>query len=164
MKAQDLARRRVHAAWVAGPLAVALGASAHLVAGEAVPGPWVLLALTALLSMGASMLAHLNVPVWVLFLVSGVVQQLLHLSFAGFSGDGWGGSSGHTHESYVWQQPQPAQALGGHHDIELMLDAHVAAALLTVLIITQSGAVATKTALAMKGLRAGIALKHSKAR
>jgi hypothetical protein len=88
--------------------------------------------------MGASMLARLNVPVWVLFLVSAVVQQLLHLSFAGFSGDGGGASSGHTHESYVRQQPLPAQASGGHHAIELMLDSHVAAALLTVLVITQS--------------------------
>ena len=147
MEARDLPRRRVHAAWVSGPLSVALGASAHLLAGEAVPGPWVLLALTALLSMGASMLASLNIPVWVLYLVSGVVQQLLHLSFAGFYGGGGGAPSGHTHEAYVWQQPQQAQASGGHHDIELMLDAHIAAALLTVLIITQSSAVRTKTAL-----------------
>jgi hypothetical protein len=149
VKAQVLPRRRAHAAaWMAGPLAVALGASAHLVAGEAVPGPWVLVALTALLSMGASMLARLNVPMWVLFLVSGVAQQLLHLSFAGFSGDVGGASSGHTHESYVWEQPQPAQAAGGHHAIELMLDAHVAAALLTVLIVTPGVlAFASKTGL-----------------
>jgi hypothetical protein len=33
--------------------------------------------------MGASMLALLKVPVWVLFLLSGVVQQVLHLTFAG---------------------------------------------------------------------------------
>jgi hypothetical protein len=145
---------------VAGPLAVALGASAHLVADEAVPGPWVLLALTALLSMGASMLARLKIPVWVLLLVSGVVQQLLHLSFAGFSGVGGGTPSGHIHDSYVWQQPQPVQAAGGHHAIELMLDAHVAAALLTVLVVTQSSTVVTKTALAIKGLRARTALKH----
>lgn len=160
MKAQELPRRRVHAAWAAGPLAVALGASAHLVAGEAVPGPWVLLALTALVSMGASMLARVNVPMWALFLLSGVTQQLLHLSFAGFSGDGGGALSGHPHESYLWQQPQPAPASGGHHAIELMLDAHVTAALLTVLIITQSTAVTTKTALAIKSLRTGIVLKR----
>jgi hypothetical protein len=164
MKAQDSARHGGHAAWAAGPLAVALGASAHLVVGEAVPGPWVLLALTALISMGASMLARLNVPMWALFLLSGVVQQLLHLSFAGFSGDGGGASSGHPHESYVWQQPQLAPASGGHHAIELMLDTHVAAALLTVLIITQSTAVTTKTALALKSVGAGFALKHPKAR
>jgi hypothetical protein len=36
-----------------------------------------------LLSMGASMLALLKVPLWVLFLLSGVVQQVLHLTFAG---------------------------------------------------------------------------------
>lgn len=163
MKAQDLPRRRVHAAWAAGPLAVALGASAHLAAGGSVPGAWILLALMALLSMGASMLARLNVPVWVLFLVSGMVQQFLHLSFAGFSGAGGGASSGHAHELYIWRQPLMAQASGGHHAIELMLDLHVAAALLTVLVITQSSAAATKTALAVKRLRAGIAQEHPKA-
>lgn len=139
VKAREVPRPRGHAAWVSGPLAVALGGAAHLLAGEAIPGPWVLLALTALLSMGASMLSRLNVPVWVLLIVSGIVQQCLHLTFAAFSGDVGGTSSGHTHGVYVWQPPQPAQAPVGHSAIELMLDAHVAAALLTVLIITQSG-------------------------
>jgi hypothetical protein len=134
----------VYAAWVSGPLAVLLGAGAHELAGEAVSGPWVLLAMSALLSMAASMLARFRPPVWALLLVSGVVQQVLHLMFSGFPGDIGGAPSGHPHGVLGWLPPQQAADAGGHHALELMLDAHVAAALVTVLVITQAAVLAKR--------------------
>jgi hypothetical protein len=135
---RELPRHRFYAAWLSGPLAVAFGTAAHLVAGQAVPGVSVLLALAALLSMGSAILARVNPPVWVLLLVSGVVQQVLHLTFAGLSLAASGASSGHVHVPFSWEPPQAGPAVGGHAALELMLDAHVAAALMTVLVITQS--------------------------
>jgi hypothetical protein len=144
VRGRELSRQRVHAAWLSGPLAVALGVAAHVLAGERIPGLGVLLALTALLSMAASMIARLNVPVWMLLLVSGLVQQVLHVAFAGFSGLAGARSPEHGHGVFVPQPPQPSPSLGGHHALELMLDAHVAAALLTVLILTQSASIVAK--------------------
>ncbi|UZX01331.1 hypothetical protein F8G81_00875 [Arthrobacter sp. CDRTa11] len=139
MTARNLPRRRIYAAWASGPLAVALGAAAHLLSGAAVPGPWVLLAIAALLSMAASMLAGLNLRFWAVLLASGLVQQGLHLVFAGFAGGTGSTLPGHTHGALIWEPPSPVQTSGGHHAMELMLDTHVAAALLTVLVLTQSG-------------------------
>ncbi|WP_457964752.1 hypothetical protein M1E17_00760 [Arthrobacter sp. D1-29] len=133
-------RRRIYAARASGPLAVTLGAAAHFLSGAAVPGPSVLLAIAALLSMAASMLAGLNLRFWALLLASGLVQQVLHLVFAGFAGGSGSTSPGHAHGVLIWQPLPPAQTSGGHHAMELMLDTHVAAALLTVLVLTQSGA------------------------
>lgn len=144
MREREFPRLRAHVAWVAGPLAVLLAAAAHLLGGEALPGPSVLLALTAILSMGASMLAGLKLPVWALLLLSGLIQQVLHLMFTGLSGYVGGSSSGHAHGVPIWSPPQPAQTSGGHAAIELMLDAHVAAALLTVVVITQSAALLSR--------------------
>ncbi|MDP9998379.1 hypothetical protein [Pseudarthrobacter sulfonivorans] len=140
MRKLEFPRRGVSAAaWVSGPLAVLLGAGAHLLGGGALPGPWVLLALTALSSMLASILAGLKLPVWALLLLSGLVQQVLHLMFYGLSGYAGGSSSEHAHGRHIWSPPPLAQTSGGHAASELMLDAHVAAALLAVLVITQSG-------------------------
>ena len=142
MTARDLPRTRVYAAWAAGPLAVLLGAGAHVLGGEALPGPWLLLALSALLSMAATMLARFRLPVWALLLASGLIQQVLHLMLGSFSGSVGGGPAGHSHGLVPWLPPPPAPEAGGHHALELMLDAHVAAALLTVAVITQSGVLA----------------------
>jgi hypothetical protein len=144
VKAREVPRRHVYTAWATGPLAVLLGAGAHLLGGDAIPGPWILLAMAALLSMAASMLARLKLPVWALLLVSGLIQQVLHLMFTGFSGDVGSVSSGHSHGVSTWSPPQQAPGAGGHHALELMLDAHVAAALLTVVVITQSDVLAKK--------------------
>ncbi|MFJ5698477.1 hypothetical protein [Arthrobacter sp. NPDC093139] len=145
MTARDLPRWRTYAAWVSGPLAVVLGVSAHLLSGAAVPGPLVLVAIAALLSMAASMLAGLRIRVWVLFLASGLVQQVLHLLFTGFVDASGDTPPGHTHGMFAWPlpQPQPAQT-SGHHAIELMLHAHAGAALLTVLFLTQSKALVSR--------------------
>jgi hypothetical protein len=85
------------------------------------------------------MLAGLRIRVWVLFLASGLVQQVLHLLFTGFVDASGDTPPGHTHGVFSWPlaQLQPAQT-SGHHAVELMLHAHAAAALLTVLLLTQS--------------------------
>lgn len=142
MEAQEFHSQPVFVAWLAGPLAVALGVAAHLVSGESVPPASVLLALTALLSMSASMIAHVKVPGWVLVLLSGLAQQVLHLAFSLFSGVTGSGSAGHGHRILPWEPPQLSSPPGPPaHAMELMLDAHVAAALLTALVITTSGRV-----------------------
>ncbi|MDQ0849732.1 uncharacterized protein (DUF983 family) [Arthrobacter sp. B3I9] len=144
MTARDLPRARVYAAWASGPLAVLLGAGAHVLGGEDLPGLWVLLAVSALLSMVASMLARFRLPIWALLLVSGLIQQVLHLIFGSFSGIVGSAQTGHPHGVVIGLPPQQAAApeAGGHHAIELMLDAHVAAALLTVIAVTQCGVLA----------------------
>jgi hypothetical protein len=144
LAARNLPRRRVYAAWASGPLAVLLGAGAHVLAAEALPGPWVLLAVSALLSMAAAMLARFRLPVWALLLASGAIQQVLHLLFSWFSGNVGSASSGHAHGVLTWLPPQQPADAGGHHAVELMLDAHVAAALLVVMVITQSVALAKR--------------------
>jgi hypothetical protein len=150
--ARNVPRRRVYAAWASGPLAVLLGAGAHVLGGEDLPGPWVLLALSALLSMAASMLARFKLPMWALLLASGVIQQVLHLLFSWLSANVGSASTGHAHGVLPWLPPQQPADAGGHHAMELMLDAHVAAALLTVMVITQSVAMAKRA-----GGRRGIA-------
>jgi hypothetical protein len=151
VKARELTRQRVVIAWLSGPLAVVLGVAAHSLAGESVPAVWVLVALTALLSMAASIFARLQVPVWVLFLLSGLVQQVLHLAFSRFSGVVGGASSGHVHGGSIWQPPQPSSS-SGHQALELMLDSHVAVALLTVLVITQSVSLLSRLRRPRRGL------------
>lgn len=134
---RDLPRKRVYVAWATGPMAVLLGAGAHLLGGDSLPGPWILLAMSALLSMAASILAGLKLPVWSLLLGSGLIQQGLHLMFVGFAGDIGNSSSGHSHGVPKLLLPQQAATTGGHQSLELMLDAHVVAALLTVVVVTR---------------------------
>jgi hypothetical protein len=90
------------------------------------------------------MLARFRLPMWALLLVSGLTQQVLHLIFGSFSGIVGSASTGHPHGVVTWLPPQqaPSPDAGGHHAIELMLDAHVAAALLSVIAITQWGVLA----------------------
>jgi hypothetical protein len=145
MEAREFQSHRVFVAWLAGPLAVSLGVAAHLVSGESVPPASVLGALTALLSMAASMIAHLKFPGWVLVLLSGMAQQVLHLAFNLFSGVAGSGSAGHGHGILPWEPPQlSSPSRPPAHAMELMLDAHVAAALLTALAITTSGRVLSR--------------------
>lgn len=90
------------------------------------------------------MIAHLKFPGWVLVLLSGIAQQVLHLAFNLFSGVAGSGSAGHGHGILPWEPPQLSSPSGPPHAMELMLDAHVAAALLTALVITTSGRVLSR--------------------
>jgi hypothetical protein len=125
-------------AWLAGPLVVALGVAAHAVSGASVPAVSVLVALTALVSMSASMIAHLRLPGWMVLLLSGLAQQVLHIAFSLFSGVFGDGSAGHGHTIFAWQPRLPSSASSPPaHAMELMLHVHVAAALLAALVIIE---------------------------
>jgi hypothetical protein len=130
-------RRRPAVAWLCGPLMVALGVAAHLAVGAAVPALPIVVALAALLSMAASMTARVAMPGWAVLLLSGLVQQVLHLAFDVFSGSSGTVSAGHGHGILDWRPPQPSVPEGlTAHMVELMLYTHTAAALLTVFVIT----------------------------
>ncbi len=140
--------------WLLGPVATALALVAHLVSGGALPWPPALLALAALLSMAASMLSRLRLPVWALLLLCGLTQQLLHLAFVVFSGVPTGQqSSGHSHVPLPLTVPGAATQAAGHLQ-ELMLVTHVAAALLTALIMAAAGRrIARRPAVDKSGIR-----------
>ncbi|WP_284981724.1 hypothetical protein [Arthrobacter sp. efr-133-TYG-118] len=134
-------RRPRFPGWEVGPAAVALGLVAHLVSGGVSPGVPVLIALTALLSMCASLLARINLPNWLLLVLCGVAQQVLHLAFDRLSGTfSVVALAQHQHAATGWQPGQltatPFVASG--HSPDLMLDAHVAAALLTALLVART--------------------------
>ena len=136
-------RRRPGAAWLCGPLMVALGVAAHSAVGQPVPALSLLVALTALLSLAASMTARTGMPGWMLLLLAGLVQQVLHLAFSVFAGTGGGtGATGHGHGMLIWQPQQPqAVSAAPDHTLELLLYTHTAAALLAVLLIAKWDAV-----------------------
>lgn len=138
-------------AWVAGPAAVGLGLVAHLVSGGQPPAVLILAALTAVMCLAAQLIARLSVPGWALLVLSGLVQQLLHLAFDVFSGSFPGpGFPGHPHtgrEELLQlgadsgagapgaDSGAGAGSEGAMHTAELMLHTHVAAAILTVLVL-----------------------------
>lgn len=130
--------RRPGVAWLSGPLVVALGVAAHSVSGASVPVVSVLMALAALVSMSASMIAHLKLSGWAVLLLSGLVQQVLHVAFSLFSGVSGDGSTGHDHGIFAWRPPLPSSASSlPAHGLEVMLHAHVAAVLLAALLIVR---------------------------
>ncbi|UKA60679.1 acyl-CoA reductase [Arthrobacter sp. FW306-2-2C-D06B] len=141
MDEQRSRRRPRFPGWEVGPAAVGLGLVAHLVSGGVSPGVPVLIALTALLSMCASLLARVNLPSWLLLVLCGVAQQVLHLAFDRLSGTfSVVAPAQHQHAGSGWQPGQlaatPSVAAG--HSPDLMLDTHVAAALLTALLVARA--------------------------
>ncbi|MGT2464272.1 hypothetical protein [Sinomonas atrocyanea] len=137
----ELARRRAAAAALSvGPAAVGLGLAAHLAAGGAAPPATVLLALTAVASLlAAATAARVQLPPWAIGLGSGALQQVLHLLFTALAGPNAPllPATGHVH-SHGLHSPGPVSAAGGSaaaFDPHLLVVAHVAAALLTVLAV-----------------------------
>jgi hypothetical protein len=125
--------------WLPGPVATGLGLLAHLLSGGALPWPPALLALAALLSMAASVVSRLRLPVWALLLLCGLAQQLLHPAFVLFSGVPAGPQgSPHSHVLLLPPVPGITAAPAGHLQ-ELMLVTHMAAALLTALLVAGAG-------------------------
>lgn len=141
MVAQGSRRRPRFPGWEVGPVAVGLGLVAHLVSGGVSPGIPVLIALTALLSMCASLLARINLPSWLLLVLCGLAQQVLHLAFDRLSGTFLlGAPAQHQHAATGLQPGQltaPPLVASGHSP-DLMLDTHVAAALLTALLVARA--------------------------
>jgi hypothetical protein len=119
-------------AWLPGPLATGLGIAAHVLGGGASPAPLIVAALAALLGMAAAIGRPWRLPGWGLLLLSGVVQQVLHLAFAAFSVSTGVDLPTHGHGS------APAADTGGGgaqatgpHDLHLLLYLHMGAALVT---------------------------------
>jgi len=140
---QRFRRRSRFPGWEVGPVAVGLGLLAHLVSGGASPGVPVLVALTVLLSMCASLVARVNSPNWLLLVLCGVSQQVLHLAFEQFSVTFSNVvPAQHQHAAAVWQPGQLTAApfVTSGHTSDLMLDTHVAAALLTALLVAKADA------------------------
>jgi hypothetical protein len=145
-------RRRPAEAWLCGPLMVVLGVAAHSAVGQPVPALSLLVALTALLSLAASVSAHSRMPGWLLLLLSGLVQQVLHLAFSVFSNAGAGfGSTGHGHGILTWQPQQlPAASVAPEHAVEVLLYTHTAAALLAMFVIIAWGPVTARIRAALR--------------
>jgi hypothetical protein len=95
-------------------------------------------AATALLSMAGSMIAHLKLPGWFLLLLAGLGQQGLHLLFAGATAAALPGTGpGHGHRDSADAFVSAAAGTPDAGDPGLMLHAHVAAALLTALLLAK---------------------------
>lgn len=142
MEELRLIRGRGFAAWEVGPVSVGLGLAAHLLSGGGAPPVPVLVALMALLSMCASLAARARLPGWLLVVLCGLVQQVLHLAFDQFTGTFSGTLPPGHHATAAWQPGQLTAVLSGvpghGHGQELMLDTHVAAALLTALLVAKT--------------------------
>lgn len=108
---------------------------AHLLSGGAAPPAGVLAALTVLVSLLASAVARAPLAPWMLALGSGALQQVLHVAFTALAGpDGpLFPAAGHAHHGTA-PVPAPAGAVQAVPlDFHLLVVAHIAAALLTVL-------------------------------
>lgn len=124
-------------AWVAGPVAVALGLAAHVVSGGSAPAIPVLLAFVALSALGAQLIARWIHGPLLLLLVSGVTQQLLFFGFDALGGSIPGlGALDHLHGTGQVPVDLPAVPPSGTqiHAADLMLYTHAAAAILTLLV------------------------------
>ncbi|WP_201291334.1 hypothetical protein [Arthrobacter zhaoguopingii] len=132
-------RPRVLLAWLSGPMAVAAGLAAHVASGGLMPALALLLTLTALLGLAASMLARLRLPGWSILVLCGLVQQLLHFAFSAFVGGTADVVPAHGHGAAGVSGPSTASAVPGQ-DLHSMLYAHAAAALLSALIAARGTA------------------------
>ncbi|MEJ1115789.1 hypothetical protein WBN73_16640 [Paenarthrobacter sp. CCNWLY172] len=126
-------------AWVAGPIAVALGLAAHMVAGGSAPALPVLLAFAALCALAAQLISRWVHGPLLLLLLSGLAQQLLHFGFEAFGGYFPGsGLLDHLHGGPVLGDVPtgdvPTGAASGGGDRHLLLYTHMAAAILTLLV------------------------------
>ena len=133
--------RRRFPGWEVGPAAVGLGLVAHLVSGGVSPGVPVLVALTALLSMCASLVSRIYLPNWLLLVLCGVTQQVLHLAFDRLSGNFSILAPAQHQHGVTGLQPGQLTAVpfvSSGHSPDLMLDTHVAAALLTALLVSRA--------------------------
>ena len=126
---------------LAGPLATALGLAAHVAGGGAAPAVVIIVALAALLGLGAVLLERLappQLPGWAVLAASAVAQQLLHLAFSAFSTASAVPLPGHDHGAgSAPDVPSSAAAAPAAHSLHLMLYLHAAAALGAAAVVAQ---------------------------
>ncbi len=129
-------RRSAAAALTAGPAAVVLGLAAHIASGGAAPPTAVVLALVAFVSLGAAVAARLPLPAWGIGIASALVQQILHVVFTALAGANAPlfPAAGHHHGGSTAPSSASAPA-ASETDVHLLVVAHVAAALLTALVV-----------------------------
>ncbi len=124
--------------WLIGPAAVGCGLAAHLLSGGEPPAAPVLLSLAALASMLAAILCRLQVPGWAVLLLSGLAQQVLPLAFSTLGSVEGGTAQRHGHQGVVLPDSLAAP-VSGRQSMELMINLHAAAALVTMLLVSQLG-------------------------
>ncbi|MFE5839350.1 hypothetical protein [Arthrobacter sp. NPDC056493] len=124
------------AGWVFGSVSVVLGLVIHAVSGHPVPAVPIVVATAALLSLAGAVVTRIGVPNWALLVLAGVGQQAIHWAFAFFSDPVATALGGHGHSDPV-QFTGPGLLLAGvpTQPLHVLLYAHVAAALLTFLLI-----------------------------
>ncbi|GAB3277394.1 hypothetical protein GCM10027449_17010 [Sinomonas notoginsengisoli] len=139
MEPQRLAvrSRSARTALVAGPAAVGLGLAAHLISGGAAPPASVLAALAALVSLLAAAAARFRAAPWAIGIGSGAIQQALHPLFTALTGPNTPmlPSAGHVHSHSAALPAQDSDGTSLVLDLHLLLVAHVAAALITAVLI-----------------------------
>ena len=140
-------------AWLSGPLAVATGLGAHVASGGLMPALALLLTLTALLGLAASMLARVRLPGWLILVLCGLTQQLLHFAFSAFVGGTVDVVPAHGHGAAAGADgPSTATVVPGQ-DLHSMVYAHAAAALLAALIAARGTAMLSWARTGVRGRR-----------
>ncbi|TQJ58743.1 hypothetical protein FBY30_0978 [Arthrobacter sp. SLBN-83] len=126
---------------LAGPLATALGLAGHVAGGGASPAVVIVVALAALLGLGAVLLERLappQLPGWAVLAASAVAQQLLHLAFSAFSTASAVPLPGHDHGAgSAPGVPSSSAAAPAVHSLHLMLYLHAGAALGAAAVVAQ---------------------------
>ncbi len=133
--------------WLAGPLATALGLAAHGAGGGSSPAVVIVVALAALLGLGAVLLERLappHLPGWAVLAASAVAQQLLHLAFAAFSTATAVPLPGHDHGAGSTPDvPSSSAASPAAHSLHLMLYLPAGAALAAAAAVAHWGRIST---------------------
>jgi hypothetical protein len=126
-----------------GLLSLGLALVAHVLSGGAVPAPAILAGLAALTVLGATLVSRFRMPFWLLMVLIGLSQQLLHLAFDAFAVSFVAGEAGGLQVHH--DEPELPAAVstghGGHSDEAMMMvHLHMAAVLLTALAVSKTDA------------------------
>lgn len=145
---QPVARRTRGSAavWLAGPLSTALGLAAHVAGGGQSPAVVIVVALAALLGLGAVLVERLappQLPGWAVLVASAVAQQLLHLAFAAFSTSTTVSLPGHDHGAGSTPAVPSSAGAAAAHSLHLMLYLHSGAALAAAAAVAQWSRIST---------------------
>lgn len=128
---------------LAGPLATVLGLAAHVAGGGSSPAVGIVVALAALLGLGAVLFERLappQLPGWAVLAASAVAQQLLHLALAAFSTATAVPLPGHDHGAgSTADVPSSSAVAPAAHSLHLMLYLHAGAALAAAAVVAQWG-------------------------
>ncbi|MFC9333819.1 hypothetical protein [Arthrobacter sp. NPDC057009] len=139
-------RQHAVAGWFFGSVSVVLGLIIHAGTGHPVPAVPLLVATAALLGLAGAVVARIGVPNWALLVLAGMGQQTVHWAFAFFANPlatTLGGGHGHASAA---QFTGPGLLLEGvpSQPLHVLLHVHIAAALLTFVLVQRLTTRATK--------------------